>query len=208
MSEVKPVQTPAVLEMPTSPEQLREFIAHSLRDILAIPENQLIQAKSFIDTIKKSLDESAQRAERGWLRPVITSTYYRGAFRAVVGTYDAEGDITPVTFLQEQKDAEGKVVFEDAEVNGVALKRPVWVSVEGVVNPASLALLSKLVLSQPTVPGQVFYVTTNGAIEQQMEAATDFFIAQQQSSEQLAAATTEELLKSEGGQALAEATKH
>lgn len=208
MSEVKPVQLQAITEMPTSPEQLREFIASAMRDILAIPENQLIQAKTLIDTIKKSLDESTTRAERNWLRPVVTSTYYRGAFRAVVGQYDADGDITPVSFLQEKKDAEGKIVFEDAEVNGVGLKRPVWESIEGVVNPASLALLSKLVLSQPTVPGQVFYVTTNGAIEQQMEAATDFFIAQQQSGQQLANATTEELLQSEGGQALAEATKH
>lgn len=199
MSEV---QTPAAVAFPTTVEELRNFIAGTMTEILNIPENKVIQAESLLATLLGLTQERRAKDDRAQLRPVVVGTYYRGSARATIGL-DTESGQFVVAFDEETKDAEGKLVLEPHEVNGVPMTRPVWKKMPLEAGP--LEMLSKLVLSQPVQPGQVFYVTTAAGIEAHMEAMTDMFQATEVLRDKLDSASPEELLQSSEAKVLADA---
>jgi hypothetical protein len=188
MSEV---QTPAPIAFPQTTEELRAFVAGTMTEVLSIPENKAIQAESLLGFLLGLVQERRAKDERAQFRPVVVGTYYRGSARATVGINEGEFF---VKFEEEAKDAEGKLVLEPHEVNGVQMTRPVWKAMP--LEAAPLEMLSKLVLSQAVQPGLVFYVTTAAGIEAHMEAMTDMFQATEALREKLDSASPEELLKS------------
>ncbi len=180
----------ALSVMPESAEGLQQFIANAVSKLNTIPENQLIQAENTLKTLLRLVQEERVRVDRNARRPVVTSTYYRGSLRAVVGRAE-EGDFF-VTFTQESKGPDGRLILEDAELNGVAIKRPVWVDLE--LDPNANILFSKLVLSQPVQPGDVYYITTAVGIEAHMELMTDLVGKVEETAEAVAGKTDEQLL--------------
>lgn len=189
------------IAMPTTAEELRNFVAGTMTEILNIPENKIIQAESLLGTLLGLVQERRAKDDRAQLRPVVVSTYYRGSARATVEL--VEGGEFFVKFEEESKDAEGKLITEPFELNGVAMTRPVW---KGMALPeGAYEMMAKLVLSQPVQPGQIFFVTTAAGIEAHMEAMTDMFQAQDQLREKLDNATPEELLASADAKVLADA---
>jgi hypothetical protein len=190
--------------MPTNVDELRAFVAGTMTEVMNIPENKAIQAESLLGFLFGLVQERRAKNDRSQLRPVVTSTYYRGSARATVGL-DKDGGEFIVTFSEEIKDAEGKLVLEDHVVKGVPMTRPTWRVMQLEAGP--LEMLSKLVLSQPVQPGQVFYVTTAAAIEAHMEAMTDVFQKQEELRDRLDNASAEELLATPEAKVLADATK-
>ena len=190
MSEV---QTPAPIAFPATVEELRGFVAGTMTEVLNIPENKAIQAESLLGFLLGLVQERRAKDDRAQFRPVVVGTYYRGSARATVG-HDTESGQFVVAFDEEAKDAEGKLVLEPHEINGVQMTRPVWKAMPLEAGP--LEMLTKLVLSQPVQPGQVFFVTTGAAIEAHMEAMTDMFQATEALREKLDSASPEDLLKS------------
>lgn len=199
MSEV---QTPAPVAFPTSVEELRGFVASTMTEVLNIPENKAIQAESLLGFLLALVQERRAKDDRAQYRPVVVGTYYRGSARATIGL-DAESGQFVVAFDEEVKDAEGKLVLESHDVNGVAMTRPTWKAMPLEAGPREM--LSKMVLSQPVQPGQVFYVTTGAGIEAHMEAMTDMFQATDATRTKLDNASAEELLQSSEAKVLADA---
>jgi len=193
---------PVVIEMPQTAEQLRHFVAGTMNELLNIPENKAVQAESLLTYLLGLVKEKQASENRANLRPVVVSTYYRGSARATIGL-DLQSNTFLVAFDQEAKDADGKIITEAFELNGVQLTRPTWTKFE--LPGAAYDMMSKLVLSQPVQPGQVFFVTTGAAIEAHMEALTDVFAKQDELREKLDNAGPEELLATEEAQALASA---
>lgn len=181
----------ALRVMPETAEGLQQFIANATSKMNAIPENQLIQAENTLTVLLRLVKEERARLDRGARRPVVTSSYYRGSLRAVVGRTE-EGDFF-VTFTQESKGPDGRLVFEAAELNGVAIQKPVWEAME--LDPNASILFSKLVLSQPVQPGDVYYITTAAGIEAHMELMTDLVGKVEETAETLAGKSDEELLQ-------------
>lgn len=190
------------IAMPTTAEELRNFVAGTMTEILNIPENKIIQAESLLGTLLGLVQERRAKDDRAQLRPVVVGTYYRGSARATIGISNDGGEFF-VTFEEEAKDADGKLILEPHEVNGVAMTRPVWKAMPLEAGP--LEMLSKLVLSQPVQPGQVFFITTAAGIEAHMEAMTDMFQATEVLRDKLDNATPEELLASADAKVLADA---
>ena len=201
MSEV---QTPAPVQFPKTVEELRGFVAGTITEVLNIPENKAIQAESLLGFLLGLVQERRAKDDRSQYRPVVVGTYYRGSARATIG-HDVESGQFVVAFDEEVKDAEGKLVLESHEVNGVQMTRPVWKAMPLEAGP--LEMLTKLVLSQPVQPGQVFYVTTAAGIEAHMEAMTDMFQATEALREKLDKATPEELLESGEAKVLTDAAQ-
>jgi predicted DNA-binding protein len=194
------VETAAPIAFPSTTEELRAFVAGTMTEVLNIPENKAIQAESLLGFLLGLVQERRAKDDRAQFRPVVVSTYYRGAARATCGV--KEGEFF-VQFEEEAKDADGKLVLEAHDVNGVSMTRPVWKAMPLEAGP--LEMLTKLVLSQPVQPGQVFYVTTAAGIEAHMEAMTDMFQATDATRTKLDGASKEELLASGEAQAFAEA---
>jgi hypothetical protein len=195
-------QTAAPAVFPTTTEELRAFVAGTMSELLAIPENKAIQAESLLGFLLTVVQERRAADKRSEYRPVVVSTYYRGSARATVGVN--EGQFF-VLFEEEVKDAEGKVVVEDHEVNGVAMTRPTWKQMPLEAGP--LEALTKMVLSQPVQPGQVFYITTTAGIEAHMEAMTDMFQSTDALRAKLDLASPEELLASPDAKVIADAVQ-
>lgn len=194
------VQAVAPAAFPSTTEELRAFVAGTMTEVLNIPENKAIQAESLLGFLLGLVQERRAKDDRSQYRPVVVATYYRGSARATVGIKDAEFF---VQFEEETKDAEGKLVLEQHEVNGVQMTRPVWKAMPLEAGP--LEMLTKLVLSQPVQPGQIFFVTTAAGIEAHMEAMTDMFQATDAARTKLDGASNEELLASGEAQVFAEA---
>lgn len=201
MSQVEAAQATI---MPRTTEELRAFVAGTMTEVLNIPENKAIQAESLLGFLLGLVQERRAKDDRAQLRPVVVSTYYRGSARATVGISKDGGEFF-VTFEEEAKDAEGKLIVEPHEVNGVQMTRPVWKAMRLEAGPVEM--LSKLVLSQPVQPGQVFFITTAGGIEAHMEAMTDMFQATEELREKLDNATSEDLLASTEAKVLADAAQ-
>jgi hypothetical protein len=195
------VQTAAPAVFPTTTEELRGFVAGTMSELLAIPENKAIQAESLLGFLLGLVQERRAKDDRAQFRPVVVSTYYRGSARATIELDTVHNTDLFVRFEQEVKDAEGKVVTEPHEVNGMQLTRPVWELMP--LPEGAYEMLAKTVLSQAVQPGQVFYVTTAAGIEAHMEAMTDMFQAQDQLREKLDNASPEELLQSTEAKTLA-----
>lgn len=192
----------ALSVMPESAEQLQQFIANATSKMNGIPENQLIQAEGLLAVLLRLVKEERVRLDRNTRRPVVTSAYYRGSVRAIVGRTE-EGDFF-LTFSQEGKGPDGRILFEDAELNGVAIKRPVWEAFD--LDQNANILFSKMVLSQPVQVGDVYYITTAAGIEAHMELMTDLVGKVEATAEEVAGKTDDELLAE--AQAAGAAVKH
>lgn len=192
----------ALSVMPESADALQQFIANAVSKMNTIPENQLIQAENTLTVLLRLVKEERVRVDRQARRPVVTASYYRGSIRAVVGRTE-EGDFF-ITFSQESKGPDGRLLFEDAELNGVAIKKPVWEAME--LDQNANILFSKMVLSQPVQPGDVFYITTGAGIEAHMELMTDLVGKVEETAVAVAGKTDEELLAE--AQAAGAAVKH
>jgi len=192
----------ALSVMPENAEGLQQFIANAVSKMNTIPENQLIQAENTLKVLLRLVQEERVRVDRSARRPVVTASYYRGSLRAIVGRAES-GDFF-VTFEQEGKGPDGRLLFEDAELNGVAIKRPVWEALE--LDPNASILFSKMVLSQPVQPGDVFYITTAAGIEAHMELMTDVVGKAEATAEEVAGKSDEALLAE--AQAAGAAVKH
>lgn len=156
MTDKTEVQQIAVQQMPTTPDELRVFVVEALKQILSIPENVIQLAQQIFAAGANATQVQSERDVREGLRPVLTRVYYPGAFRATVsGEVDA-----PMTVKLEHK-PEGSEVWEDCRE---------------VINPSAYEALSKLVLSQPTIPNDVWYITTNAAVNAQQEKVTDIMM--------------------------------
>ncbi|MNF74541.1 hypothetical protein D3C85_149340 [compost metagenome] len=198
------VQAVAPVAFPQTTEELRNFVASTMTEVLNIPENKAIQAESLLGFLLGLVQERRAKDDRAQFRPVVVGTYYRGSARATIG-HDAESGQFVVAFDEETKDADGKLVLEPHEVNGVQMTRPVWKAMPLEAGP--LEMLTKLVLSQPVQPGQVFFITTAAGIEAHMEAMTDMFQQTDATRTQLDNASKEELLASSEAQVLADAAQ-
>lgn len=204
MSEVKnAAEQVQIVEMPQTPEQLEYFIAGTLNKINSNPDNLNVHAELLLGHLLQLTREQRARRERQAVRPVVVGTYYRGSLRAVVGIEESTGEFK-VSFFEEVKDAEGKVVFEDVEVEGKTTRRATWKHAE--LNAAPFEGLSKMVLSQAVQPNQVFYITTEAGIEAHMEAMTDFIMSQRESVDELSNKSDEQVLAD--ATAAASGTKH
>lgn len=161
--ETVEAEVPQVILMPQTPEQLKAFIAGSVTDVLNIPENATQIARVVIAAALRSLSNDAQHEAIKKTRPVLTRTPYAGCLRAVITANEVASD-EPLTV--------------DVMVHDIASDS--WV--ESGLPQAGLENVAKLVLSQATVPGDVWYITTNHAVDKQLDAATDALLQQAHSN--------------------------
>lgn len=174
MSEVQTTEA-VVVHMPESPEQLRAFVAATLTEVLSIPENQVVQAETLLTTLLGLVRDKRMNDKRAQLRPVVVSTYYRGAIKAEVVLVEGTAEFG-VRFFEESKNAEGGLNVYTALVDGTEVKRPIWVPAK--ITEVSADMLSKTVLSQLVRAGDEYYITTSAAIEAHMEMVTDMVMGQ------------------------------
>lgn len=148
-----------IQQMPTTPEELRVYISHVLRDILSIPENVIQLAQNVFAAAANATQVQRERDLREGLRPVLSRTYYQGSLRATV-SQPTEGSpmVVGLEFIPEDEKE-----WKDATI---------------AIAESAREALSKLVLSQPTFPGDVWYVTTNAAVNAQLEKVTDYMMGE------------------------------
>lgn len=152
---------PQPIYMPETPEQLKAFIAASVTDLLNIPENATHFARVVLSGALGALNNQAQLASQLALRPVLTRTPYAGCLRAVISANTEAGD-EPLS----------------VDITTRAAGSEEWVDT-GMPNEA-LQKIAKLVLSQSTVPGDVWYITSNRAVDAQLDAAAEALLNQAQ----------------------------
>jgi hypothetical protein len=138
--------------LPTNVEELHAFIVKTLTEVLAIPENTIQLAQNIFAAAANATQVQRERDAREQFRPVLTRTPYPGCLRALVTFVDE----TFVVSFGHIPDGES-----DWELCGSALAEP------------ACEALTKLVLSQPVFDGDIWYVTTNAAVNAQLEKVTD-----------------------------------
>lgn len=130
-------------------EQVRHLIAEQLSSLLTIPENQENLAIIVVGALARMTKELTDTRLRNANRLTLTKTYYAGALRAEVGVSvaeEADESLLSVKFFIKSEENE-------------------WVPADDL-NDAAVENLTKLVLSQTAVPGDVFYITTQAAVNQ------------------------------------------
>ena len=152
---------PQAIMMPETPEQLKVFVAAAVTDLLNIPENATHFARVVLSGALRALNNEAQHKAQLAMRPVLTRTPYPGCLRAVI-TANAEASDEPLTV--------------DITIREVRSEE--WT--DSKASPVVLQELAKLVLSQATVPGDVWYITTNQAVDKQLDAAAEALLNQAQ----------------------------
>lgn len=152
---------PAPIFMPETPEQLKVFVASIVTDLLNIPENATHFARVTLGGALRALNNEAQHKAQLAMRPVLTRTPYAGCLRAVI-TANAEASDEPLT-VDITVRAEGSEEWVDSKLPAAALES-----------------IAKLVLSQATVPGDVWYITTNQAVDKQLDLAAEALLNQAQ----------------------------
>jgi hypothetical protein len=155
------VAAPAPIYMPETPEQLKAFVAASVTDLLNIPENATHFARVVLSGALKALNNEAQYKAQLAMRPVLTRTPYAGCLRAVVSANTEAGD-EPLS-VDITTRAAGSEEWIDSGMPYEALQK-----------------VAKLVLSQSTVPGDVWYITSNLAVDAQLDAAAEALLNQAQ----------------------------
>ncbi|MNQ29611.1 hypothetical protein D3C85_429260 [compost metagenome] len=155
------VEAPQAIMMPETPEHLKVFVAATLTDLLNIPENATHFARVVLSAGLKALNNEAQHKAQLAMRPVLTRTPYAGCLRAVITANEVASD-EPLTV--------------DITIREVGSEE--WV--DSKIPAHALQELAKLVLSQATVPGDVWYITTNQAVDQQLDKAAEALLNQAQ----------------------------
>lgn len=148
--------------MPKTSDQLHAFIAESLRDLLAIPENAHSFAVATLGAQLRALTDSRELQARAKLEVVLVRTEYVGSVLATVTASDVEGEPLAVLLQIRETDADSP-----------------WVSIlDKGYNQEQYDQLAKLVLSQTAQPGDEYYITTNQAVDQAREAVSNMMYQQ------------------------------
>lgn len=155
--------------------ELRQVIVTELNNVLTNPDNLNTLANQIFTASTNAIRENAQLRARTAVRPVLTRVPYPGCLKATVLEPREGEEILDVSF-------EEQVTDQDKEG---------WKT--AALTDQQHLTLRKLVLSQTTVPGDVYYVTTSAAIDAALEAATDEVMAatQAQAEAQREAQTAE-----------------
>lgn len=152
------VESPVVVQMPDTPEALKVFVAYTLTDLLNIPENGTHFARVVLSAALKALNNSAQQSAQQATRPVLSRTPYAGCLRGVVAANEEASD---------------EPLSVDLTAHDVATDT--WV--ESTLPASVQQNVAKLILSQSTVPGDVWYVTTNHAVDKLLDATAASLMA-------------------------------
>lgn len=132
-------------------QEIKEMVAEAFNELLQVPANQLNLGIMFTQVQLQALKLQQQEEERRYARPVVVRAYYEGALRATVAANN-EGNFD-VTFT-ELKDGE-------------------WV--DPLISVDYQGIFSKMILSQGVVDGDVWYITNNASVENNLEKAANFF---------------------------------
>lgn len=142
-----------VAEVSEEEMKMKEAISVALNEMFQIPANQLALAKMFLETSVQAIALQQQEEERRYARPVLVRTYYPGSIKATV-TSDPDNVGEFLVALEEEHEGEFKPM--DLE-------------------PAYQAPLTQMVLSQAVQDEDIWYITTNGAIENNLESVANMF---------------------------------
>ena len=69
------VQAVAPVAFPQTTEELRNFVASTMTEVLNIPENKAIQAESLLGFLLGLVQERRAKDDRAQFRPVVVGTY-------------------------------------------------------------------------------------------------------------------------------------
>lgn len=156
MSEINQAQTQAAVgadrHFPTNSAELHQFIADSFQQLLSVPQNANSIAIATLGAQIKALKDSQELLSRQGAKVVLTRVEYPGCIRAVILAPEVEGEEMSVALTQRISEEE-------------------WGAPEGFDQKA-MESLARLVLSQAAVPGEMFYITTNAAVENANELAS------------------------------------
>lgn len=137
------IQQPAPLPMPTTQEELRSIIAQELSRLLSIPENIQALAASMASASAAALNTVNVVNQRMEAHPQLVRTEYPNCAKVTIVETDAVGEL------------DVKMEERDKETNEwIPLQRPDHV----------LGGIRKLVLSQVTFAGDVWFVTTTAEV--------------------------------------------
>lgn len=139
-------------EMSAEDRAFRERFAIEFHELFKIPGNALNLATMVAQQMVVSLKTMQQEAERRYARPILVRVEYEGSVRATVQPAGDDGLLS--VLLEERVDGEYTTSGIDDS----------WHKV-----------LSDMVLSQTAFPGDVWFITTNAAVENALEKATGFF---------------------------------
>lgn len=155
------VATPAD-NFPATEEQLHTFVTKSLGVLLGNPANALLFARTVLQAALGTVEQQIKNKERDMLRPVVIKTEYPNSIRATILANDPTlvelgGEPLLVDFTERDETAS-------------------WVPSQ--LEPVQHEILSKLVLStSQAVPGEIFFLTTAGIVDQAFEAVVDTTLA-------------------------------
>lgn len=147
-----------VVEMPKTPEELYTFIAKSFGQLMAIPENATIFANTILHAQLRALQVNSKVEASSQLEMVLARIEYPGCLRAEVTQPDAATGLLDVVL--ECRDPENKEA---------------WTSDTGF-NADQIAAFKRLVLSQTTVPTDVWFITTSAAVNQTNKEVAEMLI--------------------------------
>lgn len=145
-------------KFPTTLEELHIEVATSLSHLLSVPDNVRLLAQSMFTAAGVSLKNSNRIDNAIESRPVLSRTEYPNCARGTVKLVPGEVVEYQVTLEQRNVDGEWGPLLHETAIQD-ALKR--------------------LVLSQPTFDGDVWYVTTTADVNLAQDAIVDQMLGQQ-----------------------------
>lgn len=138
---------------PQTIEQLQALVAVQIGEVLSIPANVNALAQAILSAAAAAVAENQQLRRKQQMRLALVKTWYPGSIRATVMSSEVEGDDL-LDVVLEEKNEEGNYV-------------PTSLA-EGQQGP-----LKQLVLSQTAQPGDVYFITTNSAVDKALEEASE-----------------------------------
>lgn len=137
-------------------KEASQLFNEQFQDMLAVPANQLSLSIMFFETALKAMKQQQNDELRRSNLPVITRAFYPGSIKAVVRVVDYDAPQVELT---------ADLYEEDPENAGE------WISL--TVNDEFQQPLKKLVLSQATHDGDVWYMATSAQVNEVAAAVAD-----------------------------------